>query len=573
MAFGSIWKFGADNSEYKKAVREMPSELDKSARQIEQRTKEMGSRMSGAMRELQSFLVGGALAAGMAAILKKMGDIDDMARRFGASAEDVQRVGNAAQLVGNDLESVVRTINRAGVAANRAAREGGALAESFARIDIDPAAFAAAGLADRVRMVAAAQQAANGDAQKLADLYEVIGVRAANINFAELAAEMEGVAAASQSTVDALARADDLLDRARQNATVFGATLLASINDFSERIGSVLAQDNGLLRLMNGVANAFRGNFQPLFQVLGTSKTIAEMEEIELRAQAIAQLTREGLLQGDDAEQARLIAERMEQIRQKLEGNKTIVSDINDDLAQANSLEKEKTSELERQQRLLEQQETRRKEAIKDAQFEVDLIEAKLRGDKARVAALEEQRDFEQALEKTGSTEVAASLAAAKAAERAAQDAARTTAAPSGSASSSATPQVQTALEALRQAAETSPAARAALGRIEADQARAGARSANLRGFGGFTSAANAEIRAERRAERSAQRALERMVQEAAKTEKQRAEETKAAEATGASARPSDPMSAMAGDIKEIKDVLTKADGIHDRLPIRVLAA
>lgn len=130
-----------------------------------------------------------------------------------------------------------------------------------------------------------------------------------------------------------------------------------------------------------------------------------------------------------------------------------------------------------------------------------------------------------------------------------------------------------TALEALSEAAKTSPAARAALGRIEADQARAGARSANLRGFGGFTSAANAEIRAERRAERSAQRALERMVQEAAKTEKQRAEETKAAQATGASARPSDPMSAMAGDIKEIKDVLTKADGIHDRLPIRVLAA
>jgi hypothetical protein len=46
MAFGSIWKFGADNSEYKKAVREMPSEMDKSARQIESRTKEMGSKMS-----------------------------------------------------------------------------------------------------------------------------------------------------------------------------------------------------------------------------------------------------------------------------------------------------------------------------------------------------------------------------------------------------------------------------------------------------------------------------------------------------------------------------------------------
>jgi hypothetical protein len=113
----------------------------------------------------------------------------------------------------------------------------------------------------------------------------------------------------------------------------------------------------------------------------------------------------------------------MEEIQNKLKGNKNITAGINDDLGTANNLEKEKTSQLERQQRLLEQQEAKRKESIKDAQFEVELIEAKLRGDKARVAALEEQRDFERALEQTGSFEDAANLAAAKAAERAAQGA------------------------------------------------------------------------------------------------------------------------------------------------------
>lgn len=511
-----------------------------------------GDKIKQAFSGLGGLLAGGAILGGLKTIMDDFDRVAKLATRFGASAEDIQRVSVAADLAGVSIDTVARVLTKMSVAASDAGTGSKEMAEAFERAGINADKFKNAGLEEQLIMLSEAFNRARGDADATNQIIELMGTRAAAQmiplidNTAALKAEMQGVSVASDETVRRIEAANDRLTRFFNDVKVAGAGAIGLITDTAERFGSLL-----------GGAGF---------------KTIREMEEIELRAQAIAQLTREGLLQGDDAEQARLIAERMEQIRQKLEGNKTIVSDINDDLAQANSLEKEKTSELERQQRLLEQQEAKRKDAIKDAQFEVELIEAKLRGDKARVAALEEQRDFEQALEKTGSTEVAASLAAAKAAERAAQDAARTTTAPASGATAAA-PQVQTALEALRQAAETSPAARAALGRIEADQARAGARSANLRGFGGFSSAANAEIRAERRAERSAQRALERMVQDAVKTEKQRAEETKAAEATGASARPSDPMSAMAGDIKEIKDVLTKADGIHDRLPIRVLAA
>jgi hypothetical protein len=36
---------------------------------------------------------------------------------------------------------------------------------------------------------------------------------------------------------------------------------------------------------------------------------------------------------------------------------------------------------------------------------------------------------------------------------------------------------------------------------------------------------------------------------------------------------PANPMARLASDIADIKNVLTKTDGIHDRLPIRVLAA
>jgi hypothetical protein len=535
---------------------------------------------------LGGLLAGGAIIGAMTGLLRKMDDISDGARRIGISAEEFQKIGNAADLVGTSVEAVNKAMIRAGVAANKAAREGGDMAEAFARANLDPAKFAAAGLEERIKMVAEAQRAANGDARQMSELFEAIGVKAAGIDFSALAEEMGNVNAASSETVEALARANDELDKAKQTATIVGANLLKGFIDFSERVGSLL-----------GGAGF---------------KTIRELEEIELRAQAINQLTRQGVFGFNADENARLIAERMEEIKQKLEGVKNTTGLINEDLDTANNLEKEKTSELERQQRLLEQQESKRKEAIKDAQFEVELIEAKLRGDKARVAALEEQRDFERARDQTGSFETAANLAAAKAAERAAQESERATA-PSGGSGSSPSP--QSALDRLRQRAENDPSAAAQLSRILRDQTAAENRAAGMAGQGAFFSAASTEQRARERAERRANERNDRdfaidlfgaktygeafnrfrensqkdgflgltdndfkdyirVMREQSKTEKQREQEAaNSGQGGGPSAAPANPMADMASDIAEIKQVLTKADGIHDRLPIRVLAA
>ncbi len=450
-------------------------------RQVDAAAKSTAAGIKQAFSGIGGLLAGGAVVGGMTGLLRKMDDISDGARRIGISAEEFQKVGNAAELVGTSVEAVNKAMIRAGVAANKAAREGGDMAEAFARANLDPAIFAAAGLEERIKMVAEAQRAANGDARQMSELFEAIGVKAAGIDFSALAEEMGNVNAASSETVEALARANDELDKAKQSATIFGATLLkALVIDPAERFGSFL-----------GGAGF---------------KTIKELEEIELRANAVTQLTSEGLLGGNDAENARLIAERMEEIQNKLKGNKNISAAINEDLNTANNLEKEKTSQLERQQRLLEQQEARRKESIKDAQFEVELIEAKLRGDKARVAAIEEQRDFERALDQTGSFETAANLAAAKSAERTAQGAERSST-PSGG---SSLPSDQSALDALRKAAETDARARADLFRIEAEKSRRTSRVSELMDRGAFGSAANTQIRAERDAEKRAQDLMSR---------------------------------------------------------------
>lgn len=234
---GSTFKFSAETTEFNRAVDAMPRKVKQAADKIEKNA----NSMTGAFRGLGSLLAGGAVVSGLQNILSKMDDIGDMAKRFGVSAVAIQKVGNAAQMVGTNIDSVARTMNKAGVAANKAAREGGALAEAFARVDIDPAKFAAADLEERVKMVAAAQRAANGDAQKMADLYEVVGVKASNIDFSALAEEMMNVNAASEQTVEILGKANDKITEMKNNALIVGANLIAGSTKFFERLGSAMS--------------------------------------------------------------------------------------------------------------------------------------------------------------------------------------------------------------------------------------------------------------------------------------------------------------------------------------------
>lgn len=233
-----------------------------------------GDRVRSAFSGLGGLLAGGAIVAGLQGVLRKMDDISDRAKRFGVSAEEIQRVGNAADIVGTNFDAVARAINRTGVAANKAAREGGSVAEAFSRVNLDPAAFAAASLEERIQMIGKAQQAANGDAQKMSDLFEVIGVKASNINFTELLAEMKQVNAASNETVETLAEANDRLEKAGQFATVFGANLINGISKAAERLGSFLG-GAGL-------------------------KTIQELEKEAARKNAETRLRAQGALLPDD---------------------------------------------------------------------------------------------------------------------------------------------------------------------------------------------------------------------------------------------------------------------------------
>lgn len=469
-----------------------------------------GDSIKQAFSGLGGILAGGAALAGLKSLMDDFDKVAKVATRFGASAEDIQRVSVAADLAGVSIDTVARVLTKMSVAASDASSGSKEMAEAFAKAGINAEAFKRANLEQQLIMVSEAFNRARGDADATNQIIELMGTRAAAQmiplidNTAALREEMAGVAVASDDVVRKIEAANDRMTRAGNEIKVFFAGVLDQFIQINERIGSILAQEGGLFRLIDGLSKAMRGNFIPLFEVLGTSRTIREMEQMELKANAIAELTREGLLSGSDSEKARLIADRIEQIRERTKEVKTIATEIETTTDNSLEVEKEKTKELERQAHILQQQEDKRQQAIKDTMREVELIEAKLSGDTARIAKIQEQQDFEKALEKTGSTEAAASYAAARAAERAAAE----TGSSSSSRGSYSTPdRPTTALERLRAAAgEFDEAAMAEEARIMARRSPGEQRAADLEAAGQYKSAAAIRAREERRAQEKAAR-------------------------------------------------------------------
>jgi hypothetical protein len=474
-----------------------------------------GEKIKQAFSGLGGILAGGAVLAGLKTLMNDFDRVGKLATRFGDSAESIQRVGVAAKVAGTDVEQVASAMTKAGIAASKAVEGSESMAELFRRAGINARDFASANIDQKLLLIAQAYRDAGDDAQKTNAIIEIMGSRAGGnlipliSNVEALRKEMEGVAVVSDDMVRKLEAANDRFTRMGNTAKVSIAGAIEQFVLLNERIGSILAKENGLMRMIDGVMKFTRGNVMPLYELMSTSRTIAEMEKIEARANAIVELTREGAFGLDATRNAELIADRTQQILDRTRGINRQIELAEDGTEKVLNLEKDKTAELERQTRIMELQEERRRSAIRSIEQEVALIEAKLTGNKALEASLREQADFQSALEKTGSFETASSFAAARAAERAAQEAGLSGGGGGGGGGggrSSSPGSTMSNLDRLRAAAKTDPRARAELMRLQNEQSQGMARAGDLRERGFFGPAASAEIRAERRAEERADR-------------------------------------------------------------------
>ena len=484
-------------------------------RQVDTVAKSTAAGIKQAFSGVGSMLVGGAALAGLKSLMNDFDKIAKVATRFGASAEDIQRVSVAADLAGVSIDTVARVLTKMSVAASDATSGNKTMAESFAKAGINAEAFKKAGLEEQLIILSEAFNRARGSADSTNQIIELMGTRAAGQmiplidNTAALRAEMQGVSVASDDVIRKIEAANDRLTRAGNTSKVFFAQILGAGLDSAEKLGTSLTEPEtrlkSIISLFGGPAQALRG----LYEILQTGKTIKEMEEIEARANAINQLTREGAFGMEAEKNAALIAERTEQILAATRDINQQMSISEETIDSSLGLEKEKTAELAKQAEQLARQEAQRQGAIKDIGAEVALIEAQLSGNKKLEESLREQADFESAFAKTQDTEEASKFAAAKAAERAAQAAKQGGDSGGGSGGGLRSVSPRSALQRLEDMSRGGNVdARTALMRMDAEQSRAAGRISQLSESGMHRSAAAAEIRNENRMQDRAMREL-----------------------------------------------------------------
>jgi hypothetical protein len=400
-------------------------------KQVDVAAKSTAAGIKQAFSGVQTMLIGTAALAGLKSMMNDFDKIAKVATRFGASAEEIQRVSVAADLAGTTIDTVARVLTKMSVAASDATSGNKAMAESFAKAGLNAEQFKNAGLDQQLVMLSEAFNKARGSADATNQIIELMGTRAASQmiplidNTAALRAEMEGVSAASDDVVRKIEAANDRMTRLGNDGKVALAGLIEGIVNTSERLGNVISDQEKLLKLLAAMPLALTGNVMPLWHVLQTGKTIAELDEIEARATAIAQLTREGLFTLDAVKNAELIAERTKQILDQTQGTNKQLEIAEDTTTDILDTETRKTDELARQAEQLQRQEEQRQNSIRSMEAEIRLIEAQISGNKELEESLRRQADFESAFAKTENTEVAANFEAVKAAERRAQDAAR----------------------------------------------------------------------------------------------------------------------------------------------------
>lgn len=269
-----IFKLGTDNSGLNTG--------------LEQAKGQVSSFASSTRGMLAGAISLGGIAAGIKSIVGEFARIDDLAKRFDTSAESIQRISYAAEQSGASAEMLMKSLTALTVAANKGD-------ESFAKLGISASEFSNASPEKQIEMLAKAFDSAQGDGARTADMFELLGTRAADLvpmlrdGREEFVRLMNDAPAASDQAVAALAAADDFLGRILAKSKAWAAEALGAIG----RTAAILGAATGGTRA--GEAD----------RVIGEAEKRAE----EAKAQAAANAAAE-------AEEARHQA-KMEEIRRK----------------------------------------------------------------------------------------------------------------------------------------------------------------------------------------------------------------------------------------------------------------
>ena len=233
-----IFKFGADGSQYSRTLNTMRSQ-----------TKKFTSTVGGLMKGAFAF----AGIAGVKGLLGDMDRIQKLAKRFGLSAEVIQRMGFAAEQGGSSIEIMAKGMAQA----NRAAIEAGAglktYQRSFEDLNIDFREFAKLDQEQQFMVLADAVKNATDKNKAMAASQTILGRAGLEmLPLLQQGAEgykeiTEGLETFSDAQVDAAAAANDAANKLITNLKV-------GFVDFFSFIGKMVQGSRAALGQMGEMA-------------------------------------------------------------------------------------------------------------------------------------------------------------------------------------------------------------------------------------------------------------------------------------------------------------------------------
>ena len=233
-----IFKFGADGSQYSRTLNTMRSQ-----------TKKFTSTVGGLMKGAFAF----AGIAGVKGLLGDMDRIQKLAKRFGLSAEVIQRMGFAAEQGGSSIEIMAKGMAQA----NRAAIEAGAglktYQRSFEDLNIDFREFAKLDQEQQFMVLADAVKNATDKNKAMAASQTILGRAGLEmLPLLQQGAEgykeiTEGLKTFSDAQVDAAAAANDAANKLITNLKV-------GFVDFFSFIGKMVQGSRAALGQMGEMA-------------------------------------------------------------------------------------------------------------------------------------------------------------------------------------------------------------------------------------------------------------------------------------------------------------------------------
>jgi hypothetical protein len=259
------WVFGADTGPFKRGLDDMRSQTTKFA--------------SSAKGMIAGALGVGAVIGGIKKLVDEISRIQDLATRFGESAESMQRVGLAAQLAGSDIEGIAKAMTVVTKNAYEAAQKGGAMGEAFAALGMNAGEFVNLPIEQKILELAKGFENGKGSGENLALVMKVLGKSGAEMmpllsqGLQELQTQFANTTVVSNSTVASLENFGDQWDSFMQKLSVGGAAIIEAFMLIGGTIGASIggsitqmgiAWDTAVTGIKNGAAVigfALTGNF------------------------------------------------------------------------------------------------------------------------------------------------------------------------------------------------------------------------------------------------------------------------------------------------------------------------